>query len=132
MSVSGRLTPELSADYAGVVPLGDLLQVDVCQDIGSELELAVLDAGQVEDHGDGADRHRDVEYGPAGGLGRGRLLVVHDAVAGPEVHCLSSDLLDAAPGADGLVVDLDLALLAELIDPLGVEGKGKGGAGARE
>ena len=52
----------------------------------------------------------------------GEVLVAHRAVGGAEIHGLLADLLLAAAGADGLVVDLDGGIdLAVGVEPLGVE-----------
>ena len=54
------------------------------------------------------------------------LFVVHRAVAGPEVDRAFGDLPNAAPRADGLIVDLNVGVqFVVLVEPLRVHGVGK-------
>jgi len=63
------------------------------------------------------------------------LLVVHGAIGSAEVHGAFGDLLDAAAGTDGLIVDLKIGVLfVVFVKPLGIHGvrKCRARAGDRE
>nr|GEU28454.1 hypothetical protein [Tanacetum cinerariifolium] len=83
----------------GVVPLGDLAQVDVGHDRTGQFQLARGDAVQV-DHGDHA-AHDGRELHQALGV---QVFRFHGRVRRAEIDGLGFDLLDAGTGADGLVV----------------------------
>src|SRR6266851_318649 len=109
---------------AGVVPLGDLAEVDVGDDVAGEIEV-LADAREVVHRDnraeDGGDVHRL-------DLRTVDLLIAHGAIGGAEVNDTLGDLADTAAGADGLVVDLHAGvLLAVFAEPLGVDGVWKGG-----
>ncbi|EAW42553.1 hypothetical protein N9414_24358, partial [Nodularia spumigena CCY9414] len=106
-----------------VIPLADLAQVDVAQHLAGQLELAGLDALDV-DHGHDAADH--------GGKLHQTLLsqffILERLVGGAEVHGLGFDLLDAGAGAHGLVVDLHAGGLVVVRSPLGVQRSREAGA----
>ena len=109
----------------GVVPLGDLAQVDVGEDGAGELELAGRDPLDVHHRHHAAHDHRELHQAglvQLGGLER--------LVGGAEVDGLGLDLLDAAAGADRLVVHADAGLGLVGVRPLGVDRVREGGAGA--
>ncbi|MCY1515388.1 hypothetical protein D9M68_499720 [compost metagenome] len=109
----------------GIVPLGDLAQVDVAQHLAVELQLARLDAGDV-DHGDHAADDGG-ELHQALGL---QFVVLQGRVRRAEIDGLGFDLLQASARTDRLVVDLDAGGLVEIGRPLGVQRCGEAGAGA--
>ena len=88
---------------AGVVPAGDLTQVDVCDHVTGEVEFLVH-SRNVVDRNDSAENRRQSDHLD---FGRRQLLIGHGDVAGTEIDRAFSDLPDTAARADGLVVDLD-------------------------
>jgi len=108
---------------ARIVPRGDLAQVDVSDDVAREVEI-LIDTGDVVDRNDCAEDGRNVHRFNLGAL---NLLVIHGAVGGTEVDRTLGDLTDAAAGADGLIIDLDVGiLLAVFAEPFGVDRVGEG------
>ena len=132
MAWSGRVDAFVDGGDLSVVPLGDLTQEDGGHGVGVELEtfhtLQVVGAYYGAEHG-GDMQH----FGARSGLGGGDLFILHGSVGGAEIDGELGELLDAATGADALVVDLDAFVdHLELTDPLDVERLGEGGAGAVE
>src|SRR5690606_15041578 len=110
---------------AGIVPVGDFAEEDVSEDVGSQLQARLGNAGDVVHDGDGADDGGDVDDGP---LCLGQLLIGHRSVRGAEVHGAGQHLPYAAAAADGLVVDLNARLLVVFVEPPGVNRIREGGA----
>ncbi len=91
-----------------------------------------MDIRQVIDRYDRAHDERDVEDITALLLGQLQFLLAHGAVGAAEVRRFFGHLLDAAAGADRLVVDFDAAGFVVLVGPLGHHRVDEGGAGAIE
>jgi hypothetical protein len=109
----------------GVVPLGDLAQVDVAQHLAAQAQLAGSDALDV-DHGDHAtDDGRELHQALLG-----QLFVLQRRIGGAEVHRLRLDLAQAGAGAHRLVVDPGAGRLVVVGRPLGVQRRREAGAGA--
>src|SRR2546422_11322709 len=97
----GETDPGVDVLDPGVVPLRDLAEEDVGQDLGCEAELGI--AGEVVRGDHGADHGRDVEQLTGRRL---QLLVGHRAIGGAEIYRAGGDLADAAAAAGGLVVEV--------------------------
>jgi hypothetical protein len=116
MAASGSVHAGVQRLDGGVVPLGDLAQVDVAQHLAAQLQLARGNALDV-DH-----RHHATDHG--GELHQalfGQVFVLQRRVGGAEVHRLGLDLAHAGARADGLVVDLHAGGLVVVGSPLGVQ-----------
>ena len=111
-----------------VVPLGDLLEIDVGENIGGDPDGTPRNARQIVNDRFGPDRHWNVQHRAAGRLLQ--LLFGHDAVAGAEIHRHLLELADAATGADGLIVHLHAAQLVVGIEHFGEQREVEGRAGA--
>src|SRR5713226_9749511 len=106
-----------------VVPLCDFAEENSSQGLRSEIQRRV-DSWDVVGGNYGA-HHRGKMQNPGAmlilvGL---ELLVVHGAIGGAEIHGAFGDLLDAAAGADRLIVDLKIGVpLVVFVEPLGIHG----------
>ena len=103
---------------ARIIPLLDLAEEDVCEDITGEDER-LRDLRQVVGGHDRAERHGDVERCPS--LGVLELRVVHRSIGRAEVGGLILMSLDSTAGTDSLVVDLEAGRLEIFLGPLAVE-----------
>src|SRR5690606_18432512 len=116
-----------------VVPVGDLLVEDLCQDGGAQVELG--HTLQVERDGHWGDVDGDVHRAVAADLrGRGLLLLVESGVGTGELHRAGDELLTTSARADPVVVHghvgLDVGVVAG--DPGRHGGVLGGGASARQ
>lgn len=112
----------------GVLPGGDLALEDADDGVWGELQR-FGEAGEVVGDADGTGAFRDLEDGLHGG----ELRVVEGVVGGAEVDRAGLDLLHAAAGADGLVVDADVRVLVVVsLSPTGHGRINKGAACAVE
>ena len=84
-----------------------------------------LDAVEIDDRHDAAHDHREL-----GKTVLVEILALQRRIGGAEGDGLGLDLLDAAAGADRLVVQADAGLLLIGVGPFGVDRIGKGRAGA--
>src|SRR5262249_27186337 len=110
----------------GIVPLGDLAEEDVGQEVGREAESRI--AGEVVGPDDGAQDGRDVEELARRPL---ELLVGHGTVGGSEVDGPGDDLPDPPAAPDRLVVEAGGRIdPGVLVEPLRVERVREGRAGA--
>jgi len=107
----------------GVIPVGDLAQVDVSQHSARQLQLA---GGQTldVDHGHHTTNHGG-ELHQALGL---EVIVAQRGIGRTEIHGLGFDLADAGTRTHRLVVDLDAGGLVVISSPLRVEGSREAGA----
>ncbi len=105
-----------------VVPLRDLAEEDIGEDLAGEAEVAAH-AGNVVDGDDAAQDGREVRDAEAG---RRDLLVGHRAVGGAEEDRTGAELADAAARADGLIVDLHVRVqLVVVAEPLRIDRVGE-------
>ena len=113
----------------GIVPLGDLAQVNVGDNVSGELEFRI-DAWQVVRGNNCAEHGRNVKQLL---LGLRQLLIIHRAIGCAEVDDHLRDLANACTRANRLVVDLNTRMrLAVLGEPTLINRVGKGAARARE
>src|SRR5439155_2506097 len=112
-----------------IVPLLDLAKEYVGQQRAGEGEW-LGGAFEIIGWHNGAHSERDVEDFAARVARFLELFVVHGTVAGTEVRSLGRHLLDAAAGADGLIVDFDPLGLVVLGCPLAHHRVNERGAGA--
>ena len=113
----GELDSRVELDDRRVVPFGDLAQIDVRKHGAGQLELARLDALQVDDRHIATDDRRKLQQPILV-----EFLGLERHVRRSEIHGLVLDLLDAAAGADRLVVHADTGLRLVGFGPLGVDG----------
>jgi hypothetical protein len=113
-----------------VVPLRDLLEIDVGDRLAVELETR-LDPGDVVGDGDPAEDGRDVDRIAALLRRRGDLVVAQRRVAAREVGGALLPRRNAGARADGLEVEGD-ALALQVRAPLGVDRCGERRAGAAD
>jgi hypothetical protein len=104
-----------------VVPALDLAHEDLGEGRPVEGEVAGLDAFQVHDRDDPAHHHRELDQ-----TGLFQVLPGERSVGGAEGHGLGLDLLDAAAGADRLIVETNASLFLIRIRPLGIDRIGEG------
>jgi hypothetical protein len=90
-------------------------------------QRVVRHAGQVHDEHDRAHHRRELQQ-----VALAQLRLRQGGVGGAEIHRAVGDLVDAAAGADALVVQLDAGALARRLAPTLIDRTGKGGAGAGE
>ena len=124
-----KICTRIGGGDAGVVPLGDLAGEDRRQQVTRQLERCT-EARHVVD-----DRHetRGRRDHPHPALDLGDLLVGHRGVAGGEVDRACDQPADALAAADGVVLDVELGMgRLERLDPLLVQGRREGGAGAAD
>ena len=125
----GQFRTRIGGGDAGVVPLGHLAGEDRRQQVTRQLERC-SEARHVVDDRHQASGRRDHPH-PA--LDLGDLLVGHRGVAGGEVDRACDQPADALAAADGVVLDVELGLgRLERLDPLLVQGRREGGAGAAD
>ena len=118
----GQLDPRIIFRNAGVIPFGNLAQVDIRQDIRSDLQIAYT--FQVENRHHRAQHRRDVLNLD---LGRSQLLVGHGTIAGAKINNARGHLADTAAAANRLIVDLDPGMSrAVFAKPLGINRIGEG------
>jgi hypothetical protein len=103
----------------------DLAAVDVGQDLAGQLELAGLDARDVDDRHDAAEHRRELDE--AALL---EVLALEGRVGGAEIDRFGLDLADAAARADRLVVQARAGFLAIGLGPFRIDREREGGAGA--
>ncbi len=66
-------------------------------------------------------------------LGLRELFVAHGAVGGAEINRAGLQLADAAAGADGLIIDLNIGMRGVVdVEPFGIDGVGERSAGGVE
>jgi hypothetical protein len=110
-----------------VVPLLDVAQIDRGEQRSGQVDLARLDARKVH--------HRDHAAHDCGELVEARAIQLFELqrlVGRAEIDGLGLDLLDAAAGTDGLVVQTDPGLGLIGFGPFGVDWRGERGPGARQ
>src|SRR5450432_1289094 len=120
-----QLQALVQLDDLRVVPLLELAHQDLGQHIGRHLQLARLDARQVDDGHHGPHYHRELHQ-----VRLVQLLGLERRIRRAEVDGAFGDLFDAAARADRLVVELDLGVLGVSVRPLRVQRIREGGAGA--
>jgi hypothetical protein len=124
-SLARQLGARVELLERGVIPALDLAEKDLGEGGAIDHELARLDAVQVQDRHDAAHHHRELNEAVLV-----ELCAFQRRVRGAERHGLVLNLLDAAAGADRLVVEADVGLFLVGVRPLGVDRVGEGGAGA--
>ena len=97
----GSFTPRFSAAICGSFHFLISPQIDVGQHRAGQLDLARRDARQVHHRHDAADHGRELQQAVGG-----QVVGLQRLVGGAEIDGLGLDLLDAAAGADRLVVQL--------------------------
>ena len=108
----------------GIVPFGDLAEVNITQHLAVKFHLARSDTFDVD------DRHGATDDG--GELKLPLLLQIFVSqrhVGGTKVHRFGIDLLDASTRTYGLVVDFDACGLVVVCRPFGIQRSGEAGAG---
>ena len=66
-------------------------------------------------------------------FGLRQLLVAHGAIGSAEINGAGLQLADAAAGADGLIIDLNIGMCGVVnVEPFGIDGIGERGAGGVE
>src|SRR5437879_11737318 len=123
----GQLQASVRAGDLRIVPLADLAEVNIGEQLGGQLYLAWGDAIDIHDRHDAAHHHRELNETVFL-----ELFELERRVRSAEVDRLGHDLLDAAARADRLVVQSDSGLLLVGICPLGVNGIRECGAGASD
>ena len=108
-----------------IVPVLDLAQEDLGERRAVERDVAALDAFEIDDRHDAAHHGRELDDADLVELFR-----LQRHVGGAEGHGLGADLLDAAAGADRLIVQAVAGLLLVGVGPLGVDRIREGRAGA--
>src|SRR6058998_1808486 len=107
-----------------IVPLGDLAEIDVAEHVTSELDLAGLDALDVDHRHHAADHGGELQQAVLA-----QVIVLQRHVGSTEVDRLGLDLADAGARADRLVVDLGTGRLVVGVGPLGVDRRRERGTG---
>ena len=125
IGMCGSFTPGLQRGDVRVVPVRDHAAVDVGEDRAGQLDLARRDARQVHHRHDAADHGRELLQAVGGQVVRLQRLV-----GGAEIDGVGLDLLDAAAGADRLVVQLLAGRGLIGLGPLRVDRRGEGRARA--
>jgi hypothetical protein len=113
----GKLEAGVALHQAWIVPLLDLAQENVGQHVRRQLQLAGLDARNVDHRHHPTHDHRELNQ-----AGLVQLLGFEGRIGGAEINCPFGDLFDAAARPDGLVVQLDVRLLRVSVGPLRVDG----------
>src|SRR5882762_10626255 len=113
-----------------IVPFGNFSEVDSGKSFRGKVQLRG-DTGNIVKGNHRAHHGWKMKYSRAVFVRVGlELLVIHRAIGSAEVYGAFGDLLDAATGTDGLVIDRKIGvLLVVLVKPLGVHGVRKCGAG---
>jgi len=125
-----RLTGELRLGVqlldGRIIPALDLTEKNFRQHIAVEREFARRHAVEIDHRHDGADHLRPL--GEASGF---ELLGLQRLIGSAEGHRARLDLLDAAAGANRLIVKAGAGFLLVHIRPFRIDRIGEGGAGAR-
>ena len=129
-SVLGRVTPGVGGRDRRVVPFRDLAEEEVRDDVGRHLQRC-RQPSQVVGHDHRTEGRRDLDRLTVGGR-RGDLRVLQEGIGGAEVDRVVGPLLDAAAGADRLVVELDAALGVVVLAHLREQREDEGRAGTVE
>ncbi len=108
-----------------VVPHGDVAGEDIGQDGARQLQLTGRNARDVDGRNHAADDGREHVQAVLVLLVEGQRLV-----GSAEIDRVGFDLLDAAAGTDGLIVELVAGRTVVAFRPLGVERSREGSAGA--
>ena len=108
-----------------IVPLGDLAEEDVRQRRPVEDELVRADAVEIDDWHVAADDRRELHQARSR-----QILRLERHVRGAESDGLRLDLLDAAAGADRLIVEAIAGVRLIGVGPFGVDRIGESRAGA--
>src|SRR5256884_7389725 len=133
--VCGEVHSFVRTRNRGIVPFRNLAQEYPCDSILGEIEFCSYARNIVSRHIRTQDRWEMQNPKAVFILIGLELIVVHRAIGGAEIHGAFRDLLDAAAGADGLIVDFKIGvLLMVLVKPFGIHGVRKrcAGAGNRE
>ena len=111
-----------------IVPFLDGAEINARKCVAVELQPRSTNFGNVVSRNDGPQRHRNVEDRPA--FGARELVIAHRGVGCAEIQSLILDPLNAAAGADRLIIDLDSRNTGVGVEPLLVERRGERRAGA--
>src|SRR5438309_6882755 len=133
--VHGEIHSFVRAGNRGIVPFRNLAQEYPCDGILGEIEFCCHARNVVSRYVSAEDRWEMQNPKAVLVLICLELIVVHRAIGGAEIHGAFRVLLDAAAGADGLIVDFkNGVLLMVLVKPFGIHGVRKrcAGAGNRE
>ena len=119
----GKLHARVQLDESRIVPGLDFAQEDLGQRRTVDDEFAGLHAVQIDDHHDAAHDlrplHQTVLF---------KVFGLHRSVGRAEGHGAGEDLLDAAAGADRLVVQADSGVFFIGVGPFGIDRIGEGRA----
>ena len=109
----------------GVVPTGDLAQVNIAQCLAVKLHLSRGNALDVDHRNGSANHGRKLNL-----AFRFQNLVCQRHVRSAKIHSLGIDLLDTTARTNGLVVHFHAGGFVVVRGPLGINGVGKAGASA--
>ncbi len=98
----GQDDARIQRDDFRIIPLGDVAEENVGDDVAVQLQL--WRAGQVVDDGHAAGDDRNVQDFPRS---LRQIVVAHRRVGSAEVHRLLEQLLLAPAGADGLIIEVN-------------------------
>src|SRR5205823_598584 len=121
----GKLDALIYLRDGGIVPFGDLAEIDVGEERTGQLEFAGLHAYKIDDRNIAADDGRKLQQAVFFELFR-----FERHVRRTEIDRLVLDLLDTPARADRLVIHADTRLRLVGFGPLRVNRVGKRGAGA--
>src|SRR5437762_1375408 len=133
--ICGEVHSFVRAGNRGIVPFRNLAQEYTGDNVLGEMEFR-SHAGNVVSRYVSAKDRWEMQNPKAVLILEGlELIVVHRAIGGAKIHGAFGDLLDAAAGADGLIVDLKIGIfLVVLVKPFGIHRvrKRRVGTGDRE
>src|SRR3989454_9189600 len=133
--VCGEVHSFVRAGNRGIIPFRDLAQEYTCDSVLGEIEFCSHAGNVVSRYVSAEDRWEMQNPKAVLILKSLKLIVVHGTIGGAEIHGAFGDLLDAAAGADGLIVDFKIGIfLVVFVKPFGIHGVRKrcAGTGDRE
>src|SRR6266851_1192669 len=121
--VCGEVHSFVRAGNRGIIPFRNLAQEYTCDSVLGEIEFCSHAGNVVSRYVSAEDRWEMQNPKAVLILESLELIVVHGAIGGAEIHGAFGDLLNAAAGADRLIVNLKIGvLLVVFVKPLGIHG----------
>src|SRR6266851_2271092 len=121
--VCGEVHSFVRAGNRGIIPFRNLAQEYTCDSVLGEIEFCSHAGNVVSRYVSAEDRWEMQNPKAVLILESLELIVVHRAIGGAEIHGAFGDLLDAAAGADGLIVDFKIGVfLVVFVKPFGIHG----------